>query len=57
MSVYPAAGLYRYAPASTPIYLIDPCNVNVRDKRIVHIHAKATDGMEVFKENIAALGH
>ena len=57
MSVYPAAGLYRYAPASTPIYLIDPSNVNVRDKRIVHIHAKATDGMEVFKENIAALGH
>lgn len=48
MSVYPAAGLYRYAPASAPIYLIDPSDVNVRDSRIIHISEKATVGMEKF---------
>lgn len=52
MSVYPAAGLYRYAPLDTPIYLIDLGEVNVRDSRIRHIKEKATVGMKVFEEKI-----
>ena len=31
MQVYPAAGLYRYAPYDTPIYLIDPADVPLYD--------------------------
>lgn len=48
LSVYPAAGLYRYAPYETPIYIIDPNDVNVRDSRISHIRAKATVGITEF---------
>ena len=49
LQVYPAAGLYRYAKADTPIYIIDPKDVPVRDGRITHIKEVATKGMEVFK--------
>ena len=53
MQVYPAAGLYRYARNSTPIYIIDPQDVPVRDSRITHIKDVATKGMEKFKELIS----
>ena len=49
LQVYPAAGLYRYAKADTPIYIIDPKDVPARDGRITHIKEVATKGMEVFK--------
>lgn len=49
LQVYPAAGLYRYAKSGTPIYIIDPKDVPVRDGRITHIKEVATKGMEVFK--------
>ena len=49
LQVYPAAGLYRYAKMDTPIYIIDPKDVPVRDGRITHIKEVATKGMEVFK--------
>lgn len=49
LQVYPAAGLYRYAKMDTPIYIIDPKDVPVRDSRITHIKEVATRGMEVFK--------
>lgn len=48
MQVYPAAGLYRYCPIDTPIYLIDPAEVAVRDRRITHIKKKASEGMLEF---------
>ncbi|MBQ9477666.1 MAG: NAD-dependent deacylase [Bacteroidales bacterium] len=48
LQVYPAAGLYRYAPAEAPIYLIDPAEVNLFDSRIHHIRKVATEGMEEF---------
>ena len=51
--VYPAAGLYAYAKASTPIYIIDPKDVPVRDGRITHIKSVATVGMEKFIEIIS----
>lgn len=48
LSVYPAAGLYRYAGNDTPIYIIDPKDVPVSDPRITHISEVATKGMEFF---------
>ena len=52
LQVYPAAGLYRYAKMSTPIYIIDPKDVPVRDGRLTHIKDVATKGMESFKKLI-----
>ena len=49
LQVYPAAGLYRFAGPDTPIYIIDPKDVPVRDSRITHIRDVATKGMESFK--------
>ena len=49
LQVYPAAGLYAYAKADTPIYIIDPADVPVRDGRLTHIKEVATSGMETFK--------
>lgn len=48
LQVYPAAGLYAFANADTPIYIIDPGDVPVRDGRIKHIKDVATKGMEAF---------
>ena len=48
LQVYPAAGLYRYARNGAPIYIIDPKEVPVSDKRITHIREVATKGMEIF---------
>ena len=50
LSVYPAAGLYRYAPLDAPVFLVDPADLKLRDKRIRHIKAKATDGMKEFEK-------
>ena len=52
LQVYPAAGLYRYAKMNTPIYIIDPKDVAVRDGRLTHIKDVATKGMEIFKNLI-----
>lgn len=52
LQVYPAAGLYRYARMTTPIYIIDPKEVPVRDGRLTHIKDVATKGMETFKNII-----
>ena len=50
LQVYPAAGLYAFAKADTPIYIIDPNEVSVRDGRITHIKDVATSGMETFRK-------
>ncbi|MBS7274612.1 MAG: NAD-dependent deacylase [Bacteroidales bacterium] len=50
LQVYPAAGLYRYAPDGSPIYIIDPSDVKVPDPRLHHIREVATVGMEKFIE-------
>jgi len=46
LQVYPAAGLYRYASTSTPIYIIDPSDVQIFDNRVIHIKDIASKGME-----------
>ena len=50
LQVYPAAGLYRYAGPDTPIYIIDPNDVPVRDPRVTHVKDVATRGMEKFRQ-------
>ena len=50
LQVYPAAGLYRYANWSTPVYVIDPNDLMVRDSRLTHIKEPATKGMETFRK-------
>jgi len=48
MNVYPAAGLLNYVSSHTPVYLIDPNEVNVNTQRHqVHVIRKgASEGME-----------
>lgn len=46
--VYPAAGLYQYARYDAGIYVIDPAEINLPSKRIVHIKENATSGMQRF---------
>ena len=48
LQVYPAAGLYRYAPHGCPIYVIDPKPVPISDPRVTFIQDVATKGMEQF---------
>lgn len=48
LSVYPAASLYHYAPADSPVYLIDPKPPGVADARLRQIQMVATAGMREF---------
>ena len=50
LQVYPAAGLYRYAPIGCPIYVIDPKPVPISDSRVTFIQDVATKGMRQFVE-------
>ena len=53
LQVYPAAGLYRYAPNECPIYVIDPKPVPISDPRVTFIQDVATKGMLQFTELLA----
>ena len=53
LQVYPAAGLYRYAPTGCPIYVIDPKPVPISDPRVTFISDVATRGMQKFMELIS----
>lgn len=48
LQVYPAAGLYRYAPHGCPIYVIDPKPVPISDPRVTFIQDVASKGMQQF---------
>lgn len=50
LSVYPAAGLYRYARNEADIYIIDPSDVPIYDPRVTHIKEVATVGMQKFAQ-------
>lgn len=52
LNVYPAAGLFRYAPAGIPIYLIDPKPISIGYQNFTQIQEPATIGMELFREMI-----
>ena len=55
LQVYPAAGLYRYASWETPIWIIDPAEVSLRDPRITHIRKVATEGMREFVDKMGQI--
>ncbi len=55
LQVYPAASLYEYAPQKTPVYVIDPAELQRHDSRFRHIRAKATEGMRLFAGELAGL--
>ena len=46
LNVYPAAGLVHYVRPGTPIYLIDPNEVDAHMPGVNYIRKKASDGME-----------
>ena len=54
LNVYPAAGLLNYVPEKTPVYLIDPNEVNVTSGRKVHIIRKgASAGVEELQKMLS----
>ena len=54
LNVYPAAGLLQYVPSKSPIYLIDPNEVQSSYQRIQHIQKGASEGMREFATAILA---
>jgi len=52
LQVYPAAGLFHYAPPGIPIYIIDPKPVDIGYGNLVQIPEKATIGMEILKKEL-----
>lgn len=50
LTVYPAAGLYRYVGPKVPIYIIDPQSVAIHDNRTTHIREVATEGMNSLRK-------
>lgn len=55
LNVYPAAGLYSYAPKIAPIYLIDPNEVSCISKKIEIFKNKAEAGMELLRNTLLTL--
>ena len=52
--VYPAAGLYHYVPASSPVYLIDPGDVSLSSPRVEHLKMGASAGMRQLFERLTS---
>lgn len=50
LNVYPAAGLVDYAPAGTPIYLIDPKDVRSSRRNIIFIQKGASEGVKELRK-------
>ena len=50
--VYPAAGLVQYVRHGTPIYLIDPADVNAHMQGVEHIRKGASEGMKELIERL-----
>ncbi len=46
LNVYPAAGLLHYVPKGTPVYLIDPKDVDARRSDVHYIKAGASEGVK-----------
>ena len=49
MNVYPAAGLVDYVPQNSPIYIVDPGDINVSIRKpVICIKQKATTGVPLL---------
>ena len=55
LNVYPAAGLLHYAPAHTPIHLVDPGDVPLLRAGIDHRKQKASEGVPLLASELAKL--
>ena len=56
MQVYPAAGLYQYAPSGCRIFMVDPDeSAAAHVSGVVHIKDVATAGMRRFREMVKDL--
>ena len=56
LNVYPAAGLIRYAPANSPIFLIDPKPVRVPTRReVAVIQEVASKGVPLLRDRLKQL--
>lgn len=54
LNVYPAAGLLYYASPGTPVYVIDPHEVQPISRHVEFIKEKATVGMQILKDKLLA---
>ena len=52
MQVYPAAGLLHYAQPGSPMYLIDPNDVEIHSNRVTVIRKGASEGVKILKEEL-----
>lgn len=55
LNVYPAAGLVNYAPAGTPIFVIDPHKPTLLLPNVHFIEEKASKGIEILKEKLKTM--
>ena len=56
LNVYPAAGLIRYAPADSPVFVIDPKPVRVPTRREVEvIQEVASKGVPLLRDRLKQL--
>jgi len=46
LNVYPAAGLINYVPRQTPIYLVDPNNVQTYASNVTYVKEPASSGLK-----------
>lgn len=52
LQVYPAAGLLHYIKKNTPIYLVDPAEVNINTPNLEIIQEKASVGLNILREKL-----
>lgn len=58
LAVYPAAGLFHYAPAGIPVYLIDPqVPAGVDHRRVTCIEKGASEGMAILARELEKMFH
>ncbi len=55
LNVYPASGLYRFAPRHCPIYVIDPNELAFQENRFTLVKKTAVKGMEELSAILKAL--
>lgn len=55
LNVYPAAGLINYVPKKTPIFLIDPNDVDVHIPGVKHTKSTATIGVPIVSKELINL--
>lgn len=55
LAVYPAAALVNYAPAGTPIFVVDPARPEISAQNVSYIQEKAGPGMQRLRSKLEKL--